>query len=138
MNYEQKSTSSNQEHEYQNKVRLINDTEKQEQEISASDADESEEQYPSALNSYPRHLFHFACSLSHLYGRGLNLKLLSLHSKLSKSCLKSVPRGPRHFLSKGLGPKLLGLHSKSTWLILQATQRRYLMPQGTVTFPTTS
>jgi hypothetical protein len=49
------------------------------------------------------------------------------------SCLKAMFWGPRHFQSSGLGPKSLGLHSKSTWLVLQAIQRRYMVPQGTAT-----
>jgi hypothetical protein len=44
-----------------------------------------------------------------------------------------MPSEQRHLQSGGLGPKSLDLHSKLTWLILQATQMRYLVPQGTAT-----
>jgi hypothetical protein len=77
MNYEQKSTSSNQGHKYQEKTRLISST---------TGVDDSEGQCLLTLYLYPRHLFYLTCSSSHLQGGSLSLKLLSLHYKLSKDC----------------------------------------------------
>jgi hypothetical protein len=57
--------------------------------MSTTGVDESERQCPSTLYSYPRHLFYLACGSSHLYGGGLSLKLLNLHSKLFKGCALS-------------------------------------------------
>jgi hypothetical protein len=55
--------------------------------MSTIGVDENEGQCPSILYLYPRHLFYLACGSIHLYGGGLSLKLLSLHSKLSKDCV---------------------------------------------------
>jgi hypothetical protein len=54
--------------------------------MNTTSIDESEGQHPSTFYLYPTQLFYLACSLSHLYGRGLSLKFLNLHSKLSKNC----------------------------------------------------
>jgi hypothetical protein len=51
--------------------------------MSTTGIDESKGQCPLTLYLYPRDLFYPACDSSHLYGGGLSLKLLNLHSKLS-------------------------------------------------------
>jgi hypothetical protein len=108
MNYEQKSTNSYQRYEFQEKARLIFDNWKQDQDMSTIGVNESEKQYPSTLYLYPTHLFYITCGSSHLYGGGLSLKLLSLYSKLSKSCaLRS-----KASLKRWLGPQV-------AWFALQ-------------------
>jgi hypothetical protein len=68
--------------------------------MSTTGVDESEGQCQSTLYLYPKYLFYLACVSSHLYGCDLNLKLLGLHSKLSKGCvLKS-----KASLKRWLGP----------------------------------
>jgi hypothetical protein len=78
--------------------------------MSAIDIDESEGQSPLTLYLYSRHLFYLACGSSHLYGSSLSLKLLSLHSKLSKGCALR----PKASLKRWIGPQV-------TWLAFQVT-----------------
>jgi hypothetical protein len=52
--------------------------------MSTIGVDESKGQCLSTLYLYFGQLFYLACDSSHLYGGGLSLKLLNLHSKLSK------------------------------------------------------
>jgi hypothetical protein len=55
--------------------------------MSTTGVDENEGQCPLILYIYLGQLFYLACCSSHLYDGVLSLKLLSLHSKLSKDCI---------------------------------------------------
>jgi hypothetical protein len=70
--------------------------------MSITDVDKNEEQCPSTLYLYHGQLFLLACGSSHLYGGGLSLKIMSLHSKLSKDCVL----WPKASLKRWLGPQV--------------------------------
>jgi hypothetical protein len=54
--------------------------------MSTIGVDKNEGQCPLTFYLYPRQLLYLVCGLGHLFGGGLNLKLLSLHFKLFKDC----------------------------------------------------
>jgi hypothetical protein len=54
--------------------------------MNTTSIDESEGQCPLTIYLYPESLHNLVCGSNHLYGGGLHLKLLSLHSKLPNGC----------------------------------------------------
>jgi hypothetical protein len=73
--------------------------------MSTTDVDKNDGQCSLTLYLYPKHLFYLTCGSSHLYGGGLSLKLLSLHSKLFKGCALR----PKASLKWWLGPQVAWL-----------------------------
>ena len=129
MNYEQKGTSSNQGHEYQQKARFVLIT-------RSTNKIWVQLVLTRVRDNVPRlsiYILNIYFTLLTTQAISMVVAWASSYLAYTPSCLKVVPWHPRHLWSSGLGLKPLGLHSKSTWLVFQAIQRWYPVPQGTAT-----